>query len=124
MGLGSTCPRLAGFVFRALIFSTLLAALEMEAEDGSASREPLTPEPGDPAPPKKKKKKRAPPSGRCPSGSEPLRLRAPQLRPLTPDPKHLPDQDPENAHVANGNADQAEADGDHAATSKKTKRKR
>lgn len=68
MGLTSTRPGLCGFVLGALIFSMALVALEMEREDGSNSREPLTPEPGDPAPQKKKKKKRTPTAGRLHSG--------------------------------------------------------
>lgn len=70
-------------VLTALIFSTLLVAMEMETEEGTNSRDPLTPEPGDPAPQKKKRKKRTPTTGRLHSGralppsSESRRLSAP-----------------------------------------------
>lgn len=46
------------------VLQSSVVALEMETEDGTNSRDPLTSEPGDPAPQKKKKKKRTPPSGK------------------------------------------------------------
>lgn len=46
------------------LLQSSLVALEMEAEDGTTSRDPLTSEPGDPVPQKKKKKKRTPTTGR------------------------------------------------------------
>lgn len=102
-----------------MIISTLLVALEMEAEDGATSRDPLTLEPGDPAPQKKKKKKRTPTSGRLAQAEVRLRLQSPEVR------LHLPDQDPENPDVANGNADEPAEDGDDVnVAARKTKKKR
>lgn len=70
VGLTSTAHIWVG-VLTALIFSTRLVAMEMETEEGTNSRDPLTPEPGDPAPQKKKRKKRTPTTGRLHSGRAP-----------------------------------------------------
>ncbi|TWW80225.1 Transmembrane protein 237A [Takifugu flavidus] len=73
-------------------------ALEMETEDGTTSRDPLTSEPGDPAPQKKKKKKRTPPT----------------------------DQDTDNLDVPNGTTDEPGGDGEeqNVPATRKTRRKR
>lgn len=81
----------------------------MEAED---SRDPPSPEPGDPAPQKKKRKKRT--LGRCPQGGVRLR-QSPDLR------LHLPGQDPDNLDVANGNAD---GEDEKVSASRRTRRTR
>lgn len=102
------------------LLQSSVVALEMEAEDGTNSRDPLTSEPGDPVPQKKKKKKRTPTTGRFHVGSG-LFVQSPKVACLCG-----LDQDTDNPEVPNGTTEEPALDGEELqeAATRKTRRKR